>query len=217
MSFARDRDLLVLEPNLFRDIGWTGQRLVDVASATLTGKTLTLPGVDLAALGVGEGNVAVVGGAALEVIARLSATTLQVSRLREDPGGAPIPPLAVSGVSAQVWTFGPQIRSAHERVLRMVGIEPDVGGRAPTGGVLGESAVVNRRAVARAEALAALHVIFAAGAAAATEDSLLWRKAESYRERFAEERRRLEVAVDLDGDGLADAVRRPTVAALVRG
>ncbi|MFG0260543.1 MAG: hypothetical protein ACF8LK_09355 [Phycisphaerales bacterium JB041] len=38
--FATDRDLLVLEPSLVRDIGWVGQRLArgsgDIAGTTLT-------------------------------------------------------------------------------------------------------------------------------------------------------------------------------------
>src|SRR3954470_14123560 len=71
VMFASDRDLLAMEPNLFRDVGWVGQRLVSgtggVAGTTLT---LTAQDVDFEDGGVGAGCVVLVDGAPYEVLAR---------------------------------------------------------------------------------------------------------------------------------------------------
>ena len=69
--FATDRDLLALEPNLFRDVGWVSQRLV-VGTGSISGTTLTMSAQDVAfdGAGVGAGSVVVVDSAAYEVRAR---------------------------------------------------------------------------------------------------------------------------------------------------
>lgn len=214
MSFANDRDLLTLEPNLFRDVAWTAQRLIDAPGGSLSGTTLSVPGADFAAAGVGAGGVVLVNLAPLEIVARLSATQIQVSRLRDDPADPPLPPGAAAGAGVQVWTFAPQIRIAHEQIMRAVGIEPtptlgDVGALTP-------ASVTNPRSVARVEALGALHLVFTAASALVGGESTLWQKAAMYRERFADDRRRLEVGIDLNGDGSPDAVRRVSTALFVR-
>ncbi len=219
MSFATDRDLLALEPGLFREVAWASQRLVEATGVSVAGSTLTAPGADFVGAGVGDGHVALVNGVAHEVTARLSATALTVSRLRDEPGSAPIAPAPVSGATLVVATFVPQIRIVHEQVMRALGIEPagspgapaEPGAWAPT-----EQSIVNPRAVARAEAVGALHLILSGAAALVGEQSTLWVKAAAYRERFAVERRRTCALVDLDGDGVADAVRRVSVSRLAR-
>src|SRR5689334_13428715 len=81
--FATDRDLLLIEPNLFRDAGIAGQRLLkgtcDISGTTLT---LTAQDVDLAAANIGPGHVALVDGTPYEVLTRLTSTTATVSRPR---------------------------------------------------------------------------------------------------------------------------------------
>ena len=91
--FINDRDLLLLEPNLFRDASWAGQLLVS-ATGDVTGTTLTLStfDVDFDAARVDTGYVVVVNGTAYEVISRLSATTATISRLREDESDSPLAP-----------------------------------------------------------------------------------------------------------------------------
>ena len=44
--FAQDRDLLALDPNLFRDVAWSGQRLVS-GVGNISGTTLTLTSQDV--------------------------------------------------------------------------------------------------------------------------------------------------------------------------
>lgn len=216
--FASDRDLLVLEPGLFGEVGWMGQMLVR-GVGTIAGSTLTLTSADadLASAGVGPGYVVRVGEVSYEVIERLSAMSVSVSRVRDEVVDPVRPPAAVSGGAVLVSTMRPQIRLVHEQVLRMIGLEPGGGGSGRVG-ELGESAVTNPRTLARVEALGALHLIYAAAAAPGGDRSPAswWGKAMLYRQRFAQERERVAAQIDVDGDGLPDVVRRLNVVVMGR-
>ena len=78
------------------------------------------------------------------------------------------------------------------------------------------SSVINTEDLARLEALGALHLIYAGASAVAAGSPIEAEKAEWYRRRFMEERGRVVAQIDLDGDGRADAVRRPTAMRFVR-
>lgn len=214
MSFANDALLLTLEPGLFRDVAWVGQRLV-LGQGSCSGTALTMTSQDVLfdAAGVDAGNVVLVAGTAYEVIARVSGTVLTVSRLRASDDDALIPVSGATGVEVSVPTFAPQIAVVHRQVLRMIGIEPD----APEEeGRIGPSAIVNPEALAQVEALGALHLIYAGAGSALGPESPPARRAESYRQRFADERQRAVALIDTDGDGQPDAVRRLNILALVR-
>ncbi|MFN0011802.1 MAG: hypothetical protein ACKVS8_09190 [Phycisphaerales bacterium] len=212
--FAADRDLLVLEPNLFRDVSWLGQRLF-TGLCTISGTTLTASGVDFAALGVDAGHVVLVDGASLEVVARVNATTLTVSRPRAGLDDAAIAPLAGIARPLSITTFAPQLGIVHRQVLAMLGLLEAASEVEPE--VLTESAVMNPRDLRLLEALGTLHLVFAAlGGAGAVAGSPESGRAEMYRQRFAAERGRVSARIDTDGDGLADATRRPSVMMLVR-
>ncbi len=214
MSFASDRDLLILEPGLFREVMWTGQRLVS-GTGTASGTALTMSAQDVSfdSADVGQGHVTVIGGTPYEVLARVSGTVLTISRVRNDVDD---PAIAVSGATAVavlVATFGPQIATVHRQVLRMLGIEPDI---EPVEGAVGESSVLNRSEFARLEALGALHLVYSAASSALGPETPLGRKAEFYRARFASERQRAVALIDTDGDGQVDATRRLNVMQFVR-
>lgn len=210
--FASDRDLLVLEPNLFRDVGWVGQRLARGTGA-IGGTTLTISGADVAldAARVGPGMVAVVNGVAYEVLARLSASALTISRPRLSAGDPAQPPTPVAGVEAMIVTFGPQIGLVHQQLLRMLGIEPADAAARP-----GEADITNAAALTRLEALGALHLVYAAASGAGGPDSAAAQRAAMYRARFADERERAAARIDTDGDGAPDATRRFNVVQFVR-
>ncbi|MDQ7014743.1 MAG: hypothetical protein Q9O74_12760 [Planctomycetota bacterium] len=212
--FARDRDLLVLEPSLVRDIGWVGQRLVQ-GTGSIAGTTLTMTSQDVGFddAGVDSGGVVVVGGVVYEVVAQLSASTLTISRMRGADDGAVLTPSPVTGVGVEVPTFLPQLAMVHGQVLRMLGIDPD---EAAGVGVVSESSIVNPGSFVLLEALGTLHLVFAAASALASEGSPAAFKMGMYRERFAAERGRVSARIDTDGDGVADATRRPSVVQLVR-
>jgi len=210
---ATDRDLLVLEPNLFRDISWAGQRLLETTGST-SGNVLTLAGGDAAAAGVTTGHVALVGGVALEVIERTAPGTLVVSRVRAAGDGPIIPPPTLAAQPVVVTSFAPQLALVTAQALRLVGVGPgtDAGPDGPT-----ESDITDAGALRPLVCLGALHLIYAAASSLAGAGSPAHQRAELYRERFGAERSRASAPIDLDGDGVADVIRRPSVTRLVRG
>lgn len=230
--FANDRDLLALEPTLLRDVGFAAQTLAR-ATAGIASGVLTAAGVNFASLGVAAGSVLSVDGVPMEVLARTSGTTLNVSLLRAAPADAQIIPGNVTGAAMVVSTFRPQIALAHEQVLRMAGLGSAQAGSAQAGSAqagsaqagspepVGESAVVNPESLRLLECLGALHLIFAAASAcgAARDGDAGWAtgRAEMYRQRFVHERGRCRVRLDLDGDGFADAERRLVWSQVRRG
>ncbi len=209
--FVTDRDLLVLEPGVFRDVVWLGQRLVrGVGSVSGTTLTMTSQDTGFDDAGVGAGSVVVIDGVALEVLSRTSGSELEVSRLRESVSGAGVGAGSIVNKVVDVSTFGAQAALVHAQVLRMLGLEA-------SGSALdapGEDDVVNPQDFSLVEALGTLHVVYASASAAGAGD--LAGKAAMYRERFAAERQRVDARIDLDGDGVADATRRMNVVQFAR-
>ncbi len=218
-TFAADRDLLVYEPNLFRDVGWVGQRLVK-GTGSVSGTTLTMSAQDVLfdAAGVTTGSVVTVAGTAYEVMSRLSAGSLSISRLREDsPSGMSAAVITPSPATAQeciVMTFVPQLSAAHRQLLRMAGLDPDepVSVGAPT-----EANIVNDASIKRLECLGSLALIWSGAAGLMGEGSAAGERGEWYRRRFEAERGRVDVKIDSDGDGVPDTTRRLNAGWMRRG
>lgn len=210
--FALDRDLLAIEPGVFRDVQWLGQRLC-AGTGSVSGVTITFTGLDvtLEAAGVTGGHVVTIDGVGYEVLERLGPASATISRVRGSLEEAPIPIGTIASRPAAVHTFRPQAALVHRQILGMLGLVEN-----PGRGELGPSAVTNPRDVAAVEALGVLHAVYAAASALAGQGSPLIQRAEQYRRRFGEARRRLKVRIDTDGDGEADAVRTLSVLHLVR-
>src|SRR5262245_5862594 len=201
--FATDSDLLAHEPNLFRDVLWVSQRLVDGQGA-ITGSVLTMSSADTAldAAAITAGHVVFINGAAYEVVERLSSTQLRLSRPRTNPEASPIPVANQATAAARIATFAPQLAIVHAQLLRMLGIEPSATDPLrPT-----ESDILNPAALRRVECLGALHLIYAAAGSLTAQDSPTNERAEWYRQRFAQERTRVTAQIDLDADGKADSL-----------
>ncbi len=221
-NFAADRDLLVLEPNLFRDVGWVGQRLSrgtgTVAGTPTTTLTIASPEVAFDTANVTAGHVVVVAGVSYEVVARLSATQLTISRLRESMGAANIPATPITAVECSIVTFAPQIAMAHAEIVRLAGLEfSGTAAAAEAAGANDEAKVVKEPGVVRLEALGALAIIWAAASGLLGASSPGHQRAEWYRERFVRERERVGIRVDLNGDGIAEEVRGLSAGRMRRG
>lgn len=124
---ALDRDLLVLESRLFREVGFASQKLVQ-QSGTLSGTTLTLPGANLATRGVQAGMVALLSSGdevtTCEIVSVTGATTCAVSAVRGDRAGSAIAPVIAPGsVGVVVFTFTPQLVMAREEIARLASLE----------------------------------------------------------------------------------------------
>jgi hypothetical protein len=210
--FAQDRDLLALEPNLFKDIAWTGQRLI-ACTGSVSGTTLTItPGdTDFTTAGIMPGHIVLVDGIPYEIVQVLTSTAATISILRADPAGPILPPAATVSAPETIPSPAPQIAIAHAQLLRLLDIEPGDPNASPS-----ESSITNPGALVLVECLAALHLILTAAAALATPGSTLWIRAAHYRERIAHERPRVAALIDLDGDGRPDATRRLSTFALLR-
>lgn len=194
MAFTTDRDLLALEPRLFAEVSWSGQRLIDAGDGALSGTALSAPGADFEAAGVGAGHVAVIGGTPVEVAARVDATTLEASLVRTDPEAPAIPaPNALAG-RVVVTTFAAQIEAAHCDLLRRAGLEE-------------ASGVLNGREAAPAEAAGALAAIYRAASGGGVASAALAEKAAWWEERAARLRSSLRLLIDLNADGEAESAR----------
>jgi hypothetical protein len=213
--FATDRDLLPFEPNLFRDVLWVSQRLVD-GQATISGSILTMTSYDTAldAAAIAPGHVVFINNTTYEVLERLSSTTARLSRPRPSADAPQIPvPNIASPTAARIATFAPQLSIVHAQLLRMIGIEP---GQVSAPGRPAESDITNPQALTRAESLGALHLIYSAAGSLTDKDSPTNQRADFYRQRFAKERERVAAQLDLNADGIPDAVRTLNVVQMLR-
>ena len=214
--FAGDVDLARLEPQVFADVVWAGQRRVRGLGGVV-GTMLTLASFDtnFEQAGVAAGMVVSVGGVAHEVIERTSATTLTISRVRASDGDDAIAPAPVASAVVEVMSFASQIGAAHARVLALLGIAPGL--TDPLSGVIAEDRVLNPRELAPMEAALALQMVYGSAAVLSGPSSPIAARGSFYRGRFEDERRRARAVIDTDGDGVGDAVRRPNAVRLSRG
>jgi hypothetical protein len=215
MPLLTDRDLLTLEPNLFRDVSFLGQQVFRGTCSIVAG-VLTAETGDLAAAGVTAGHVAVIDEIPYEIIERTSDTTAAVSLARPARDSTTIVPPDLSSRPAIVTSFAPQIALVHGQLLRLLGLDAstvaaDASGRSP-----GESAITNPDELRLSGALGTLHLVYSAASALFGPDSPAGRRSEMYRLRSAAERRRARIQIDTDNDGRADATRTLAVIQLVR-
>lgn len=204
--FILDRDLLPLEPLLFRDVAWASQRpvsgIADVAGTTLTA---TLQDSSFTSAGVEPGFVLVLEGAAFEIVAVHGHDEVEISQPRPSPQSPALPPPPATGRPFQVITFRPQIAAAHAQLLAMLGLADGSPGD-----------ITNPEELRRPEALLALSMIYGAASVLSGEGSPLAQRGAHYRRLFARERHARRALLDLDGDGLPDATRRLDILRLVR-
>lgn len=211
MSFASDRSLLVLEPNLFRDVKFSGQVLVTGSDGVVSGTTLSSLTSDFDSQQIKVGMVVMVAGVPVEILDVSSANSLTVSRLRADESGSAIPPGPGIGLQFEIVSFLPQIESIHGPLLGAFGVDGLSSSGAPT-----EADILNVRTARLVEAMGALYLIYAGASALVGDEGLLWTKAQSYRDRYMAARRALVLEFDLDGDGLPDASRTSSSIRLMR-
>ncbi|MDF1808920.1 MAG: hypothetical protein P1U42_04415 [Phycisphaerales bacterium] len=207
--FAKDRDLVVLEPGLHRDIAWMGQRLLS-GIGSLVGTALSINSGSFVDAGIESGHVVLFDDVVLEVVSVESDLQATVSLMRADTSSNAIPGIDASNQKVEVYGYGPQIGIVHRQVLGMIGINVD------DENGLSEDAVTNPGALVRLEALGALHLIYSGAGASGRNGQKFDQRARMYRERFASERERVIAMIDLNGDGIAESTRRPNAFVLDR-
>lgn len=217
--FASDRDLLVVEPGLLREVAWLGQRLAASASVEIgSGGTTVTDASGPFGSGVVVGGVGLLDEVPVEIVEVVSATELGVSLVRADLEG---PSIGVAGLGATasfvVLTFAPQIAAVHGRLLRGLGLSEEPADEGSD--VLGEDQLTNRHDLVDVEVAGALALVYSAAVPLSSQamSSVIEAKAVRHRDRYAALARSVVARIDLDGDGRADVVRRLGSARMVRG
>ena len=211
--FTQDRNLLTLEPSLFRDCSWLAQQLGRGEARLESGHAIFESG-SINRDAAQPGMVLLVGRAPLEITQIIDEHDVVVSLLRPSLDADPIPPADRSAAPAVCTTFTPQIALMHAQILAMLGLAP--AGSPPAPDQLTEDHITNPNDLALLESLGALHLIFAGIAATTGPDSIAWQKADMYAKRTARERFRAQAKLDTDADGQPDAARRCAVIHLIR-
>jgi len=210
---ATDRDLLVLEPTLFRDLVFPGQRLLKgLGTIADTAFELTSGDSDLERADIGPGHVLTINGVACEVIERAGPYDAVVSRLRAVETDPFLPPAPTVGGEVVAATFRPQLADATLRVLRMLGL-PDA---PPTAAAAAEASITNPAALRRLTALLALEAVFGAAGSLLAATHPANERAAAYARRARAEAAHAVATIDTNGDALPDATRRPTPNPLTR-
>lgn len=210
-----DTQLLRFEPNLFNEIQWLSQRLLK-AAGTVSGTTLTISSFDASFDGVqlAPGMVLLINNIPHEVIARLSATTAQVSRLRASNTDPILTPAPIAGAEVVLHTFQPQIALASLSILRKLGLDPDQPAANPDGSPAPR--ITDAASLEPAAALFTLAMLYLSAAHLQAPDTAASRRAVRYQQLAAFERRALAAQIDTDGDGQPDATRRTSIVPLDR-
>jgi len=204
--FCNDRDLLAVEPVIFIGGGFVGQNLITSGDGVLNGTTFTSPGSDFISAGVEAGMVLCVysanpaEGDGLEIVSVDSTSELTVSVLRGSADDEAIAPPAGTGLSFYVRTYAAQIANVSgtlseklRQILEVAGV---------CSGDFADSSQLKTVA-----AYGVLSSIFVARADNATAQDANWTKAEHYHKKFHEQQLQLRLAVDSDGDGVAEQTR----------
>jgi hypothetical protein len=182
----------------------------------LAGTTFEASGADFESAGIEPGDVIYLRSAdglldgAYEIAAVDSATQLCVSVLRADSESNPISPPLGSDISFRISTLKPQAAAVSLRLTQYLGIRP---GQADSD--LSAEEILDTEAVRE---ICAYGVIAAAYAmlASRADGEQFWNKGLHYEQLFEREKERCRVAIDTNGDGVADSVRFGGCGRLIR-
>ena len=204
-QFCQDRDLLAMEPMLFGTSDSAAQALLVSQDGTINGQALSCPLADCCAAGIEPGMVAAVyadgntEAAAYEILDVLPGM-LTLSVLRASPQQPAITPPPADMVRFHVRTYAAQIRNTSAALAEKLRQSREAAGVRSAS--FADSAQLRLTAVC-----GALADIFVARAHNARENDANWVKAQHYRQEFSRLQLSLRLAVDADGDGIAEATR----------
>jgi len=205
-NFCQDRDLLSIEPVIFIGGGFPSQQLISGNDGVMAGTTFTSAGSDFATAGIATGMVlcthtgAPAEGNAYEVVSVDSQTSLTVSVLRAEANAAATPPTPGTSLAFFVRTFQPQIHGVSETLAEKLRQISESGG-------IAQADFADSEQLRFTTAYGVLASVFVARAENATSADANWIKAEYYRREFTRLQTQLRLAVDIDGDGTAEATR----------
>jgi hypothetical protein len=202
-----DRDILKYEPVLFGANHLANQVIAAGMAGMLAGTTFQASGANFVSAGVESGDCVYLKSAdgvldgVYEIVAVDSATQLCVSVLRADSEADPIAPSAGSDVTYRISTFKPQIADVSLLLMEYLWIKQ--------GEVIGDVSVDEILESDQVRQLCAMGVIATAYRTLASGDDAenFKSKSQEYERLFGEGMERCRVAIDKDGDGVADSIR----------
>lgn len=205
-QFCNDRDLLLIEPSLFTCGVFNGQRLGYGSSGTLSGSSFTVFSTDFLASGVKPGMVLclysgqISEGEGYEIVSVDSAYALTVSVPRATTDSPVIAPTTFSQTKDwQILTFAPQIAAMSAALSERLRTICEASG-------INQGDFADSAQLRGVTAYATLAGLFAA-AADGTDDDARWSKSRYYESLYRDGLLRLRLALDADGDGLAEQTR----------
>jgi len=204
--YCQDRDLLSIEPAVFASAAFPSQQLISGSDGVTSETTFTSAASDFQDAGLGAGMVLCTyttgpaEGRSYEIISVDSATALTVSVLRPTPEAEPVPPPAGSELSFHVRTFAPQIQNVTQTLSEKLRQIAEAAG-------IASADFADSSQLRIAAAHGALASVFLARAETTGSHDPHWRKAEYHRRQFQQRQLQLRLAVDQDGDGVAEQTR----------
>lgn len=208
-AYVTDVDLLRLAPRVFIDAAAEPTDLLSAADGATSGTTLTSVASDFAASDVDAGDVVLIAGEPLEVIERVSATALTVSKPRADDAAAAIAPGDGSAQAVIIRSFARLRTQVEDFTLRLLGI-----GEISGGITIESSMILNPADLTAYLAQRTVAQVYARASSADPADASLAALAQQHAVEAERLRRSLAIRLDLDGDGEADATRRLSVITL---
>lgn len=202
-----DRDILKYEPALF-GVNYPANQVIAVGTGgTLAGTTFQASGANFVSAGVEAGDCLYLKSAdgkldgVYEIATVDSATQLCVSVLRADSEANPTAPPAGSDVTYRISTFKPQIADVSLLLMEYLWIKPGE----TIGGVCADE-ILESDEVRQLCAIGTIAAAYRTLASGASDDNFKgkWQK---YEEMFGQGMERCRVAIDKDGDGVADSIR----------
>jgi hypothetical protein len=214
-----DVDVLKYEPGLFGELHPANQVLATGENGEVSGTTFTAAGVDFETAGVEAGSVIYMRTAdgsidgAFEIVTVDSAEQICVSVLRGDLEEDPIAPPAgapATGVFYRISTLRPQIEEVSLRLTEYFGIQPGDADSEYSAEEIADSEEI--RQVCSTGVIAAVYAMLATNSG----DEGFWSKQKHYEQLFNKGRERCRLALDTNGDGIADSVRFGGCGRLIR-
>ncbi len=210
-----DRDLLIIDPSLLRSISWLGQRLsTGVCSVTATTLTASTQDTSFIAANISPGHIITIDDISYEIIARTSATTLTISRIRAEYTGSPLPLGTLTDRPYSIHTFAPQIAAAESEILASLGLTPS--SSSPPADTLTELHITNPRSLIRPISLLTLRHLADAASLTLPSSASIARAATIYMLLFERAARFISAQLDTNADGLPDTTRSPSQFHLTR-
>lgn len=203
MTLVTNLDLMRMEPTLFTSAGNSGMTLMSANDASVSDNEVTSASSDFVDVGVSTLDVAVVDGEPVEILVVNSATSLDVSRRRADSGAAELKPDPGTGLGLSIISFDLLLQRHEDWVLEALAISPDH----PTNPI-DTSQIVNLAQIKQLISMKVVAQAFARSSALDPENGVLDAMAAFYTATVEDATRRTAALLDLNGDGVADSIRR---------